>query len=87
MHVVAQRQVRNFLKNLWICSEHTAINISLDRGHAARVPEEGPGAAADAGQDENGRGAARRLPEAHRGAQGVPHRQGGALQHDSARRE
>ena len=34
-----------------------------------------------AGQDEDCRGAARRLSEAHLSTQGVPHRQGGALQH------
>ena len=61
--------------------------LSLDRGHAIGAPAEGAGPAPDAGQDEDGGGAARGLPEAHRGAQGVAHRKGGALQHAADRRE
>lgn len=50
---------------------------------AGRAPDggaaKGPGAAGDVGEDEDARGAASGLPEAHRRAQGVPLRQGGAL--------
>lgn len=50
---------------------------------AGRAPDggtaTGPRAAGDVGQDENAGGATPRLPEAHRRAQGVSLRQGGAL--------
>jgi hypothetical protein len=58
-----------------------------DRRHADGGSAQGTGSDAASGQDEDGGGAARRLPEAHRGAQRVAYRKGGTLKHAPDGRE